>query len=153
MVCKLSEVSDALLRRECSRINAEKFTIKRSTRIDRIDPNPRYNLLPIVIFKLLDTVKTGRIAPLNPAAGFSLILEVEFDDFRGFLWPRLKFPILQGLSSGLDEQRTAANGPGTFHMTIGFNSDFDFDLAGDVHLPGERRKFRNDAMDDFPLSG
>src|ERR1700741_2531862 len=91
---------------------ANMFTRNKTTRIDRIDPNPTYSFLPIVICKNPPpTVPTLDARSSSPRESFFPLVvlvvrssKVKLDHLRRFFWCRHEFPFLHRVLARLDQQ-------------------------------------------------
>src|SRR5712692_667103 len=135
-----------------------RFTIKSSTKIASIVPNPMYSFLPIVIAKNLrsppakwtSSARSCR-APMScrhsGASG-----KLKLDCLCALFWSRGELPFLDRVHAGLHQQRMPPHSACALHPAVRRNDHFDLDLAGHVHPPGKFRVRRRHLVLYFALT-
>jgi hypothetical protein len=82
----------------------------------------------------------------------SVRMEIEDDDFVGFVGSRFPLAAAHGVRSCLGEDGMAAEDVGGFDGAVGSNNCFDFHAAGDSHFLGQPRISRDYAVDHLAMS-
>src|ERR1700739_955534 len=78
-------------------------------------------------------------------------MEVENDDFFGFVRSGFPFASVYGIDRGLNEDGMTAKSLGRLYRAVGKDHSLNFDGAGEAHLAGEIGIGGNNLCDDFAL--
>jgi len=78
--------------------------------------------------------------------------EVDFDVFDGFRRTRLVFPHPNGIQSGIDQDRVAADGVCVIDMAVRRNDGIDFYLTAYSKLARQRWIFRFNLRDGLSIT-
>src|SRR5580704_5190653 len=125
----------------CSTWLAVKLTTNRSTRIPRIDPNPVYSFLLMVMCNRL-SIRSMLLQ--GPRAGTAGLLVDDFNDFHGLFGCFFVLPFFYGVASFLSQHGASAHNARITHLAIRRYGRFKPYGASDMHLPSNVRIDRLD---------
>src|SRR5260370_16909391 len=118
------------------------FIASSNTNPPRIDPNPTYSFLPIVIAKNLRSAAKLPIRPGRPCRGAPLrgptsvvAVELKFNHLYGLFRSRNELPFLQRIETCLDQQRVATQRTRSLHAPIRTYDHFYLHPPLDLHPP------------------